>query len=149
MNNETTAHYDEVRAFMLHAGQGTPEALTMPDDATRLLRARLLLEEVIETIHGLGCYVLRAGSGPNGAEVVLSAHRRPDLVEIADGCADVAVVATGTLIACGMPDAALMALVDANNLAKFGPGHTIRDDGKLVKPPDHRPPDIAALLKSF
>jgi predicted HAD superfamily Cof-like phosphohydrolase len=36
--------------------------------------------------------------------------------------------------------------VDQNNLAKFGPGGHRREDGKWVKPPDHKPPDIAGLL---
>ncbi len=69
------------------------------------------------------------------------------LVDIVDGCADISVVTIGTLSACGVSDEPIMREVDDNNLAKFGPGHYIRDDGKLVKPPDHKPPRIAETLR--
>jgi predicted HAD superfamily Cof-like phosphohydrolase len=72
----------------------------------------------------------------------------PDLVEIADGCADISVVTIGTLVACGIPDKGLLELVDDNNLNKFKYG-LIRDQfGKIVKPTDHQPPNIAAYLNS-
>ena len=68
------------------------------------------------------------------------------MVETIDGCCDLAVVTTGTLSACGVPDLPFQQAVDQNNLEKFGPGNTIRDDGKLIKPPGHKPPDIAGIL---
>ena len=77
----------------------------------------------------------------------VDAYRDPNLVEIADGCADLSVVTIGTLSACGIADEMLLGVVDANNLAKFGPGHSIREDGKLIKPKNHKPPDIAQLLE--
>jgi len=69
------------------------------------------------------------------------------LVDIVDGCADISVVTIGTLSACGVSDEPIMREVDDNNLTKFGPGQYIRDDGKLVKPPNHKPPRIAETLQ--
>ena len=74
-------------------------------------------------------------------------YAQPNLVAIADGCADLSVVTIGTLVACGIPDRDLLWEVDVNNLKKFAPGLTIREDGKLIRPPDHPPPDIERVLR--
>ena len=123
----------------------------------------MALEEALEKINGLGVVV--TFSNPAGVSVMLNdptaAKDSPervaphsfvvtapgDLVEIVDGALDSKVIATGTLISCGVADVSLQEACDLNNLDKFGPGHTIREDGKLIKPPDHRPPDILALLR--
>ena len=80
------------------------------------------------------------------SDVVFDSSGEPDLVEIADGCADISVVTIGTLIACGIKDKKLIEVVDQNNLDKFGPGHSYRADGKLIKPPGHTKPDIQQII---
>jgi predicted HAD superfamily Cof-like phosphohydrolase len=137
----TTSHYQAVRRFMLGANQACPLMPCVPSLEVRTLRARLILEEAMETIHALGFAVEGMA-----AVVSLKAVYEPNLVEIVDGCADVAVVATGTLIACGVADREVQQEVDSNNLAKLGPGSSIREDGKFVKAPGHKPPNIAAIL---
>jgi predicted HAD superfamily Cof-like phosphohydrolase len=140
---------------MQMAGQFSPEVPTVPDVETRILRARLLLEETIETINALGVdlcipfYPHNKSVGHTDFILQESTTHEPNLVEIADGCADVAVIATGTLVSCGIPDKPLLALVDQNNLDKFGPGHYIDSFGKVRKPPNHVGPDIAGLLKEL
>lgn len=152
-----TLHYGMVRNFMLKAKQACPEKPIIPDAKTRILRAKLMLEEVLETIAGLGVTITVNADGSSGerntAEVTIEEglchfhdNGKVDLVEVADGCADVAVVTTGTLIACGIADGPLQDTVNLNNLAKFGPGHSWNEAGKLIKPPGHKPPDIAAVL---
>lgn len=111
-------------------------------ESERLLRARLMYEEVMETINdGLGVEI-------NGADEFIITGPF-DLVKTVDGCFDTMVVTTGTLSACGVPDLRGQRIVDENNLAKFGPGHTIREDGKLVKPPNHKPPDLGQYLRDI
>ncbi len=140
-----TPHYDRIVEFMKLAKQDVPAGPPfIPAEKVRLLRAVLINEEAKETIRGLGCYVV-----PGTGEVALSLTEEPDLTEIVDGCADISVVTMGTLIACGVPDVALLEMVDANNLAKFGPGSLIREDGKLIKPAGHTPPDIAGFLEEL
>lgn len=144
---------------MVKAKQGPPDEVTVPDARTRLLRAQLILEECLETINALGVSVYDdiRDDDPEFNEMltvgmenlVLKVTHEPDLVEIADGCADISVVTIGTLMACGIPDKELLELVDNNNLAKFGPGHSYGPTGKLIKPPDHQPPDIAGLLEQI
>lgn len=148
-----TAHQRRIEAFMRKAQQELPESPTIPSEEVRKLRAKLILEEAVETIQALGFTVVLVahGSGllrPLGLdELAVAFPSKPNLLEIADGCADLSVVTIGTLCACGIKDKKLLEEVDANNNAKFGPGHTIREDGKLVKPPDHRPPDIERVLE--
>ncbi|MEQ9131128.1 MAG: hypothetical protein RJQ08_13525 [Salinisphaeraceae bacterium] len=150
---ETSLHYDRVREFMRLAGQAAPrKPMPMPLE-TRQLRARLLLEEALETIqHGLGLRV-RVAPGTimestldEVEQCAFDEMHGGDLVELLDGCCDVSVVNTGTLIAAGLRDVIPQKLVDDNNLAKFGAGSHKRVDGKWVKPPSHQPPPLAEEL---
>lgn len=140
-------HYDRVKKFMELAKQDTPDGPVMPDAKTRHLRASLIFEECLETIKALGFDVCIQGLEPITINKVIffEAHL-PDLVEIADGVADISVVSTGTLVACGIKDKKLLEVVDQNNLDKFGPGHSFREDGKLIKPPNHTKPDIKGAI---
>lgn len=157
-------HQQRVDAFMRLALQDVPGEPIMPKPSVRKLRAKLIFEEAMETINALGVQVLFGGSGqvsmaindPNAPDPKdrVKPHRyevvgRGDLIEIVDGCCDIKVVTTGTLTACGVSDQPVQFAVDANNLAKFGPGHQIREDGKLIKPPDHAPPDLLSLLRKM
>lgn len=158
---EQSDHQQRVNHFMRLAKQDVPSAPTIPSPEVRALRARLILEEALETIDALGCTVTAnvagmemgemiyekiTAKGLKAGHVVIKAEHDPDLTEIVDGCCDVMVVTTGTLSACGVNDAQPQRMVDENNLAKFGPGHTIREDGKLIKPPGHKAPDLAGEI---
>lgn len=153
MKQVTTPHYDKVKEFMVGARQNPPDAPCIPDAKTRELRARLILEEALETVQALGFEAcLRCGDGLESIghenDIVFDEGPEPDLSQIVDGCCDIKVVTTGTLIACGVPDVMFQGMVDDNNLEKLRRG-TIREDGKLVKPPDHKPPDIAGGLSKL
>lgn len=152
-----TIHQQKVDAFMRLAGQELPDSPTIPPADVRVLRARLILEEAFELIEkGLGINIKCDGPafGTPGPFLIryqslsFDPKREPDLVEILDGAADVAVVTTGTLSACGLAGAYPQDLVDENNLAKFGPGSYRREDGKLIKPPGHQPPDIISAINA-
>jgi predicted HAD superfamily Cof-like phosphohydrolase len=119
-----TEHQRRVEKFMELAGQTVRQSPSMPTEDERRLRAKLILEEAMETVTALGFIIepymyhdrtrnlQRDGYDlhPNGG---------PDLVEIADGCADISVVTMGTLSACGIPDKHLLDLIDNSNLSKF------------------------------
>lgn len=138
-----TDHQKRVEDFMRMAGQAVPTTPCIPSEEVRLLRAKLIMEETLETVRGLGfetqlaiddLFFIELESGPN-------------LIEIADGCADILVVTIGTLSACGISDRPLLEEVDESNLRKFGPGSRLRDDGKWLKPDDWQPPDIQKVLE--
>lgn len=150
MNNilYTSQHYDRVAKFMKLAGQATPAFTGTMDEHTRISRARLMLEETLETIIlGLGVKL----TNPDGSVIDLKTTRfeingELNVQEVVDGCADVHVVTTGTLVALGVPDEQLLELVDENNLKKFGLGGYRDETGKWIKPLGHKAPDIALFL---
>jgi hypothetical protein len=51
---EKSAHQQRVEKFMALANQEVPSRPTMPDEKTRRFRAKIILEEALETIKGLG-----------------------------------------------------------------------------------------------
>lgn len=112
----------------------------------------LILEEALETVEALGIDLLvEITRTDNMLDMenfqFIESENGPDLKEIADGCADISVVTTGTLIACGIRDSPLLEEVDRSNLSKFGPGHSFSEAGKLIKPDDFEEPDIAGVLE--
>lgn len=143
-------HQMMIELFMRGARQDIPVRPTMPNLAVRKLRARLMLEECLETINaGLGLSVDlhdgRLGMNDLKIEAVqFSEANGGDLIQVADGCADVEVVTVGTASACGIAHAPCFELVSGNNLMKFAPGHSFREDGKLIKPSNH--PNIESEL---
>ena len=142
-----TPHHRRVQEFMQRAGQTTPDRVTTPDEHTRILRARLILEEALETIEALGIGVNVKGQALTFQSCGFEADGAVDLEGVVDGCADISVVTIGTLVAFGVDDEPVLAEVDAANLRKFGPGGYTRSDGKWVKPPDWEPPDIQGILE--
>jgi len=71
-----------------------------------------------------------------------------DIVAIADALADIVYVAYGTACVYGIDLDAVLDEVHASNMTKLGAdGLPIRrPDGKVLKGPDYRPPDVAGVL---
>jgi len=136
-------HQQRVEEFMKKAGQEVPDRITMPDEKTRKLRAELIMEEALETVEALG-FNASVSRGAYGRFLCVDKPfgSKPDLHQIIDGCCDLSVVLQGCLLACGVPDEPFLECVDQHNLAKFGPGGYRREDGKWIKPPDLKPPNI-------
>jgi predicted HAD superfamily Cof-like phosphohydrolase len=140
-------HADGESASVGCAGRASP--------STRILRAKLILEEALEACAALGVSVMHRleesgeekEASVNIGALDFAADGAFNLVEVVDACCDVKVVTTGTLVSCGVKDEEAQQVVDFNNLRKFGPGHTIRADGKLVKPPGHPAPDIESVIE--
>jgi predicted HAD superfamily Cof-like phosphohydrolase len=156
-------HYQNVLRFMLGAGQVDGAAFccgpALPQSEVRLLRARLIYEEAMETINALGVVVqvdtAWGATRLNQPEpvwgltpvTVIDAGHGADLTKVVDGCCDVMVVTTGTLIACGVTDRSALDEVDRSNLAKLDGDIRRREDGKVLKPPGWQPPDLKAVLR--
>jgi predicted HAD superfamily Cof-like phosphohydrolase len=98
----------------------------MPQEL-RELRIRLLEEEVGE---------------------YAAAARCEDLVGIADALADVVYVAYGSALTYGLDLDAVLAEVHRSNMSKLD-SHgrpLLRSDGKVMKGPRYRPPNVRAVL---
>lgn len=121
----------------------------MPDRKVRELRARLMAEEVAETIAALGFDVdIKITDADNEDDVVLVDHvfkpGKIDLVELADGIADAIFVDLGTAVAAGIDMEPVWDEVVRTNLSKAsGP---VRADGKRLKPEGWQPPRIAEII---
>lgn len=103
----------------------TPQLISSEET---LLRKRLIKEETEETLKAMD-------SG--------------DLVEIADGLADIMYVVIGTAHHYGIPLAAVWNEVQRSNMTKPDPttGKALkRDDGKILKGPWFSPADIGKVL---
>lgn len=142
----------QVKEFMLRAGQACPDRPTIPDLATRQLRARLTLEEALEKIDCLGinlvitpidrynggCLQITDVSFEDGGEV--------DLVGVIDGIADVSFVNYGLANAIGVDMEPIEQAVYENNMSKFIDGWT-DEHGKFRKGPSYKPVDLKPLLE--
>lgn len=155
-------HYKSIEEFHRKADQQISNIPTVPDEQTRVLRAKLILEEAFETIEALGVGVgldLSAVPMSSGGPCVFIKNidhmyfdtygREVDMVEIADGVADLSYVAVGTLVSLGIPDGPIIRAVEESNLSKFREGWSKRADGKILKSPKFEPPNIERLLKYY
>ena len=100
-----TKEASQVREFMIAAKQELPDRPTMPDLKTRILRAKLMLEECLEAIHdGLGLSIefdnmqeqFRETGEIDVSKMEFREIHPGSLEKIADGCADLKVVTIGT-----------------------------------------------------
>jgi predicted HAD superfamily Cof-like phosphohydrolase len=143
-----TTRFDDVRAF--HEACGLPvgdrAAPGLTYDEARL-RAKLIMEEVAETMHALG---LTKGQVLSLADWACrwgdewpEQQQDVKLVELADGLADIAYVVEGTAVQAGLPSEEVWHEVQRSNMAKAG-GPVV--DGKQQKPEDWTPPDVAGVL---
>ena len=117
--------------FAFHRAFGLP-AQTLPSldgvsNEMLRLRERLLDEEA--------------------GEFALASYRR-DLVGMADALADVVYVAYGTAATLGLDLDLILDEVHRANMSKLDDDGrpVLRDDGKVLKSPRYRPPDVAGVL---
>ncbi|MBB0990037.1 phosphoribosyl-ATP diphosphatase [Dietzia sp. SLG510A3-30A2] len=107
-------------------GQDVHDELHKPDGDVRALRIALLVEEMKE---------------------YLAAEQQDNIVEIADGLADVVVIAYGTACAYGIDLDAVLAEVYRSNMSKVIDGEVIYSStGKVQKPESYSPPAVADVI---
>lgn len=117
-------------------GQECPAKASIPTLEVRKLRAKLILEEALEIIEGLGLQLeIENNCGrefifvPELEKNNIKFHEwdEPNLVKIADGIADLNYVSYGTAIACGLDMEPIEQEVHKNNMAKMWSGEEITD----------------------
>lgn len=124
------------------------ERPTMPSEAERLMRARLIHEESREAIHALGCVVLHWGDGTTTVESRPDLVGEPVLANIAHELADLEYVTKGGQVEAGIPPEVFVEVHTANMTKLGDDGKPVRRaDGKVIKGPNYRPPDVAKVLR--
>jgi predicted HAD superfamily Cof-like phosphohydrolase len=150
-----TIEQKQVAEFMEKAGQVVEPSPVMPDLATRRLRAKLMLEEVLETIEkGLGLRTTcpfvdekHNTIGPKTTFLFQETEEGPDLIEIADGLGDLDYVGRcGTGAACGIDMEPIFQEIHRSNMSKFIDGHR-REDGKWIKGPSYTPANLGPIIE--
>ena len=133
------------------------------DNGGRLVAKRSEAAEMVEEFHRV--YGLPVRSGPSldvemglhglrkrlmreELDEVCAAIDRSDLIEVADGLADLLYVVYGTAITFGIDLDVVVREVHRSNMTKLGPdGQPIyREDGKVMKGPGFELPRIAEVL---
>ena len=129
---------EDIVTLMTQFEQEVKEAPELPDEATRLLRARLVFEEALEFVRACGCTVaLSRSEGERAAvideiSVVADADVKPDFTEYVDGCIDQLVVTYGALNAAGVKAQSAWDEVQRSNMSKAWP-HCSACDAVLVR----------------
>lgn len=142
---------DQVREF--HKAFGRPvrdqPTVGMPDE--RVLRVRLMLEEVLEFAEAAGVDVYCGNRALTPVNFRVDADRPANLAAMLHELADVSYVVDGTAVQLGLPLNLAVTEVHAANMRKLGPdGKPVVDArGKVRKPDGWRPADVAPLLAAF
>jgi hypothetical protein len=119
---------EDIVALMTLYNQEVKARPAMPDEATRLLRARLVFEEALEFVRGCGCTVTMKGDAVIDAiGVAPDPKGTPDLVEYVDGCVDQLVVTYGALNAAGVKAQPAWDEVQRSNMSKAWPHCSVCD----------------------
>lgn len=143
-----------VAAFHRAAGQPVRDVPTVPSDDEVRLRIRLIGEEFCEFLIACGMdqeMVSRIDSyiwnysEPKGGLGELTGEC--DLIATADALTDLSYVITGTCVQMGLPKEALFDEVQVSNMSKFEGGVKLDANGKVVKGPRYRKPDVAKVLR--
>ena len=115
-----------VREFMLRAKQTVNRKPTIPSLKDQHLRSDLMEEELKELV---------------------DAMRTGDMINIADGLADLLYVTFGTAVVYGIPIDKVFRQVHNNNMSKIVHGIVESASGKVLKPKGFKPVDLTWILE--
>jgi predicted HAD superfamily Cof-like phosphohydrolase len=142
---------DLVREFHIAFNRPVRDTPDVGSANERVLRVRLMLEEVLEFAKAAGVLVAFDGEIiPTVDHLGFSAEIfKPDLAQMAHELADVQYVVSGTAVQLGIPLDACVAEIHSANMRKLGSdGKPIVDaHGKVRKPDGWRPADVASILR--
>lgn len=141
----------QVKSFMNSAKQSIPTHPTIPDEKTRILRIRLIWEELLEFVEASGVSLaIKSGGGfipiDRNTEIDCVTVSTPDLLEAADALGDLLVVTEGANITWGFNGEKFTDAIMENNFTKFVDGW-IDEHGKLRKGPSYKPVNLQPVLE--
>lgn len=137
--------HEQVLEFHRKVGQPIVEKPAVPSDERVRLRARLVLEEsleFLEALFGVPSWIEGVRHSINYA--IDRAPVKVDLPKAVDALADIDYVVEGSRIEFGVDGGPIAREVHRANMEKQGGPR--REDGKVLKPPGWKPPDIDGEL---
>lgn len=142
---------DQVKQFMLAAGQTVRDRPTRISPEEAILRIRLIMEEAFELAEAAGVDInLRGEDFQKNQPVVFDdliftggLQTRQDVIEIADAIADSLYVQLGAALQWGIDVDRCFDLVHESNMSKFISGYRDEKTGKWIKGPDYKPVDLS------
>lgn len=134
-----------------HAAFNHPisETVTTGDEKLRILRVRLIAEELGELCEALGLKLnLNVNAGISISVEPDEHSKGVDLVEVADALGDLDYVVQGTNLVFGIPAQLVTQEIHRANMSKLGAdGMPIYDEfGKVMKGPDYKAPDVKKVI---
>jgi predicted HAD superfamily Cof-like phosphohydrolase len=147
---------ERVREFHLAFGHPVETQITVPSAKTRLLRFKLLYEEVMEYGRAIGieglCFLpqkeFEADLKMTMGEFKIYLGHDVNSVEAADALADIDYVCAGANLCHGFPAEAVAIEVHRSNMSKLGADGKpmLAADGKVIKGPNYFSPNIQRVL---
>lgn len=152
--------YHETPVLEFHAAFGHPinYAPTVPPIDVRLLRIKLIAEELTELAEATGVKLRiehktvqdNDGTqlGKYEIDVWPTREEHCNLVEAADALGDLRYVVDGGTLVYGIPGEAVLAEIHRSNMSKLGEDGkpVVREDGKILKGPGYFKPNITRVL---
>jgi YD repeat-containing protein len=137
---------NQVKEFMIKAGQECPAKPTAPPLKIRELRIRLIAEELLELVDAQNCILTITYDklGRRVVEITAMSHDC-NIVESYDAILDLMVVTIGAGVAQGFDLQPGWDEVHRSNMSKFIDGHR-REDGKWVKGPSYSPAQLGPIF---
>lgn len=141
----------QVKDFMLKAQQSCPDKPEVPSLESRILRARLSLEEVLEFIEASGLELkIPATLHDKSAHMdyfnIVESSNPPNIAEIADSIGDLSYVNYGAANAWGIDMEEIEDAIHLNNMTKFNDGW-VDENGKLRKGPNYEPVNLSKFFE--
>lgn len=144
----------KIRKWMQAVGQEAPDCPVWPDNITKHLRLRLLLEEVLELAEALGTHVVARKKNHALTIDDLYYITQPAkienldeaLTEVADALADISYVNYGAANAFGIDMEPIEDEVQRSNDSKIIDGYKDPQTGKWKKGKSYSPPKLKPLI---
>lgn len=142
----TTKLHHQVREFHIYFGKPVHYVPRMPDHDRLTLRLRLIAEEFCEVLEAAGC---------EDSDLLLhcinsfiderSRVNDSDLAKLAHEASDLDYVVENLRSECGFDGEPVTDEIHRANMSKVG--SEVRLDGKILKGPNYRSPDVATVLR--
>lgn len=155
----TLSNFEKIKEFhATFSRTPDPTSLDLRTPEDRLLRAKLIFEEVMEVFAELGVVIgvdmqpQEDGTVMLDFEPVINEdHLEINPRNLAKELADLKYVTYGTDASFGIDADRVYAEVHDSNMSKLGPNGEVlrRDDGKVLKGPNYREPSLSFLPESI